>query len=176
MLVAVFDDLAGELERPRRVDPAGHRGQRPGQLRRLGTAGLRHVGPPAALAADLPATKLTSSPALTLPVASGVTPAIRLTLAPSTPASTIAAVFSRSFSLSIVSRSVFTSAPSSDAASTLMPSTSTAWPARSSPCEAASFDLSRASSFSAVLTCSSICASFTFSSADGAFSAAADLR
>jgi hypothetical protein len=67
---------------------------------------------------------------------SAVTPAASCTLPPSTAASTMAAVLSLSFSLSMVSRSVLASAPSSVAASTLMPLTSTAWatarrPARS---------------------------------------------
>src|SRR5450830_105939 len=79
------------------------------------------------------ATKLTNSPALTLPVASAVTPAIRLTLPSLTEASTMAAVFSLSLSLSMVSRRALTSAPSSVAASTLMPLTSTACVSSSSP-------------------------------------------
>src|SRR5450830_670412 len=98
------------------------------------------------------ATKLTSSPALTLEVASAVTPAIRLTLPSVTLASTMAAVFSLSLSLSMVSRKVATSAPSRVAASTLMPLTSTAFVTSSSPCPAASFDFSAASSFSSALT------------------------
>src|SRR5450830_187507 len=100
------------------------------------------------------ATKLTSSPALTLLVASAVTPAIRLTLPSLTDASTMAAVFSLSLSLSMVSRKAVTSAPSSVAASTLMPLTSTACVSNSSPWFAANLDLSADNSFSSDLTCS----------------------
>src|SRR5450830_519155 len=98
------------------------------------------------------ATKLTSSPALTLLVASAVTPAIRLTLPSLTDASTMAAVFSLSLSLSMVSRKAVTSAPSSVAASTLMPLTSTACVSNSSPWFAANLDLSADNSFSSDCT------------------------
>src|SRR5436190_5131533 len=101
------------------------------------------------------ATKLARSPALTRPVLSAVTPAAICTFWPSTAARTITAVFSLSLSLSSVSRSVFASAPSSRAASTFSPLTSTARCARSSPCAEARRPLSAASSFSSARTCSS---------------------
>src|SRR6478609_5126405 len=134
--------------------------------------------PPAIARSGLPpplpptcwATKLTSSPALTLPMRSAVTPAAICTVAPSTVASTMAADFSLSFSLSMVSRSVLASAPSSRAASTLMPLTSTACEISSSPCEAASLPFSCATSFSSARTCSSTCATRPFNSFGDDFS------
>src|SRR6185503_16677261 len=79
------------------------------------------------------ATWLTSSPAFTLEVRSAVTPATRLTFPSCELASTIAADLSLSLSRSSVSRSAFASAPSSVAASTREPFTSTACETRSSP-------------------------------------------
>ena len=81
-------DRAFTASRPPSPSPR----QRRRQVLRLGAAGLGHVRAAAALAADLLATKLTNSPALTLAVWSAVTPAIRLTLPSATAAaSTIAA-------------------------------------------------------------------------------------
>ncbi len=119
------------------------------------------------------ATWLTSSPAFTFPVRSLVTPAMSVTLPSETLPSTIAADLSLSFSLSIVSRSAFTSAPSSDAASTFAPFTSTALPARSSPALAAAFALSRASSRSVARALSSNWAMRASISATGALMTAA---
>ena len=80
---------------------AGKCGRQSGGIR---TTRHRHVGLAAALAADLLATKFTSSPALTRPRNLRVTPAAICTLSPSTAASTMAAVLSLSLSLSMVSR------------------------------------------------------------------------
>src|SRR3989441_4175452 len=137
------------------------------------TSGLRGCVPPAWAMSGRPpplpptccATKFTSSPAFTLAVRSAVTPAISDTLPSATEPRTIAADLSRCLSLSMVSRRVFASAPSSVAASTLAPFTSTACAARSSPWLAASFDLSRASSLSSARFSSRSALSLSFSAA-----------
>ena len=76
-----------------------------------------------------------------------MTPATSDTLPSFTAPRTMAADFSRSFSRSTVSRSVFGSASSSVAASTLAPFTSTACEAMSCPGPERSFSRRRASSF-----------------------------
>src|SRR5439155_8948890 len=137
--------------------------------------------PPAMARSGLPpplpptccATKLTSSPAFSLAVLSLVTPAASCTLPPSTAASTMAALLSLSLSLSIVSRKVFASAPSSVAASTFKPLTSMACAISSSPCDDASLPFSAAISFSSALTCSSTVDTRPGTSAGVTFSAPA---
>jgi hypothetical protein len=94
--------------------PGHHTGQGLWQCGRLGAAGHGHVGLAAAFAADLLGNKIDQLTGLDL--AQGcraVTPAASCTLSPSTAASTMAAVLSLSLSLSMVSRRVLASAPSS---------------------------------------------------------------
>ncbi len=74
------------------------------------------------------------------------------------------------FNWSSVSRSVFTSAPSSFTARTFTPFTSMALPARSSPCEVAILVFMRATSFSSAFMLSSVAASFASTSCGCALS------
>jgi hypothetical protein len=94
------------------------------------------------------AATLTRSPALKRSVRSLVTPAMRLTLPSLSVASSTTPEPTLFLSWSMVSRSDLGSAPSSRAASTLTPSTSTVWSARSLPAALASLALSCSSSFS----------------------------
>src|SRR5688572_32272276 len=177
VLVAGLDDLAGKLEGFRRVvlapavmrrnrDRRGEENRKKDSFHtRCSTHDLTDCSATGSFAGSVPpacaisgrppplpptccATKLTSSPALSFAVRSAVTPAMSETLPSRTAPSTMAADFSRSFSLSIVSRSVFASAPSSVATKTLAPFTSTACDARSCPWPSASLERSLPSSFS----------------------------